>query len=360
MKTAHRLLLPCLVALLFGPQPVFADEPITRLLNLPIPQSLTFCGEAVPLNREDVAERLDLELMDTVGSPIRTALWFKRVPRYFPAIEAALKEKGLPQDLKYVAVIESNLRDDAVSDAGAIGPWQFMRDTAALMGLERSGWREGARDWVDSTRAAVAHLADLRTAFGSWTLALAAYNSGKGRVSRALESQGVQDFYDLRLPRETERYVFRALAAKLVMENPEAYGIRLEKARLYFPEDAPLLELSITRSSVPLSALARAAGISYRGLRRLNPWMTGTDLPRGTHRIRVPAARKASFQSAVTKWEAENPDVRIVRHKVQKGETLKGVARKNGVSVSDLCAWNGLDSGAPLRKGQELTLKLPR
>ncbi|MBI5440904.1 MAG: LysM peptidoglycan-binding domain-containing protein, partial [Deltaproteobacteria bacterium] len=191
-------------------------------------------------------------------------------------------------------------------------------------------------------------------------LALAAYNGGRGRVSRALEAQGVQDFYDLRLPRETERYVFRALAAKLVMENPEGYGIRLEKARLYFPEDAAVVELTITRSSVPLTVLTRAAGLSYRGLRRLNPWMTGADLPRGSHRVRVPSQRKASFGAAVARWEAENPDLKTVRHKVRKGETLEEVAKRNGVSVADLCVWNNLDPTRPLRKGQELTLKLPR
>ncbi|MBI5445520.1 MAG: transglycosylase SLT domain-containing protein [Deltaproteobacteria bacterium] len=144
------------LTLLVRPAP--AEVPIPRHLGLPLPQSLVFCGEPVPLAREDVAERLDLEIMDTIGSPVRTALWFKRVPRYFPAIEAALKEKGLPQDLKYVAIIESNLRDDAVSEAGAVGPWQFMRETAAMVGLEKSEWRDGARDWVDSTRAALTHL----------------------------------------------------------------------------------------------------------------------------------------------------------------------------------------------------------
>jgi hypothetical protein len=350
----------CLLCLAFTPRPAAAEETVSRLLGLPLPASFTFCGESVPLQKEDVAERLDLELMDTLGSPIRTALWFKRAPRYLPGIEAALKEKGLPQDLKYVAIIESNLRDDAVSEAGAVGPWQFMPQTGAMMGLDRTEWREGARDWPDSTRAAVAHLAELRTAFGSWALALAAYNGGRGRVSRALESQGGQDFYDLRLPRETERYVFRAFAAKLVMENPEAYGIRLEKARLYGPEDSVPVDLTISRSSVPLSALARAGGVSYRGLRRLNPWMTGGDLPRGVHRVRLPSSRRSSFAPAVARWEAENPDLRTVRYRVRKGETLGQIAKRNGVTVADLCAWNSLEPARPLRKGQELILKIGR
>jgi membrane-bound lytic murein transglycosylase D len=350
------LLLLLLLFLATVPAPALGGEAITKLLSLPIPRNLTFCGEAVPLHREDVLERLDLELIDTVGSPVRTALWLKRAPRYFPAIEAAIRAKGLPEDLKYVALVESNLRDDAVSEAGAVGPWQFMRQTAAECGIERTEWRDGARDWSDSTSAALGYLSQLHRGFSSWNLALAAYNGGMGRVTRALESQGATDFYDLRLARETERYVFRAIAAKLVLENPAAYGIRLEGARIYAPEDGADVELRVTRSTVPLSVLAKSAGLSYRGLRRLNPWMTGADLPAGIHRVLVPAERRTSFAAAVARWEGENPERKTIRYQVKQGDTLSGLAARHGVSVAEICAWNGLSASAPLPIGKVILL----
>lgn len=353
MKTLPAILL---LALVCCPSAWPATDPVGRLLGLPIPRTVTFCGDRVPLEREDVLERLDLELMDTLASPLRTALWLKRLPRHLPDIEAALKRRGLPQDLKYVAIIESNLRDDAVSGAGAVGPWQFMRETGAAYGLERTDWRDDARSWDESTEAALAHLAELKHEFGSWPLALAAYNSGRGRVGRALESQGETDFYGLRLPRETERYVFRAVAAKLVLESPEAYGIQMDGARLYFPEEVGDLELRVKRSRLPVRVVAGAAGVSYRWFLRLNPWIVGGEVPSGTHTVRVPLAARASVQGAVARWEAENPEKRVVRYRVKRGDTLKAIARRHNVEIDDLRSWNRLGAKASIKRGQELVL----
>lgn len=358
MKT---LLASLLLALACAVPGRAATDPVGRLLGLPIPRTVSFCGERVPLDREDVIERLDLELMDTLASPMRTALWLKRLPRHLPDIEAALKRHGLPEDLKYVAIIESNLRDDAVSDAGAVGPWQFMRETGAAYGLERTEWRDDARNWADSTEAALTHLAELRQVFGAWPLALAAYNSGRGRVGRALEGQGEADFYSLRLPRETERYVFRAIAAKLVLESPEAYGIQLDGARLYFPEEVAEVALRVERSRLPVRVAARAAGASYRWFLRLNPWIVGSELPRGVHAVRVPVAARAGVQAAVARWEAENPERRepkVVRVKVKRGDTLAAIARRHSVSIDELRTWNKLGARGTVRKGQELVIQI--
>jgi len=357
-----RLGLVCLSLVLAAPAVAAPGaDPVGRLLALPIPDDLRFCGEPVPVGREDVAERIDLELMDTLASPMRTALWLKRVPRHLPAIEESLRRRGLPEDLKYVAIIESNLRDDAVSGAGAVGPWQFMRGTASAYGLERSEWRDPLRDWEASTEAALAHLAELRGVFPSWPLALAAYNAGRGRVTRALESQGEADFYGLKLPRETERYVFRAVAAKLVLENPAAYGIDVEGARLYPPENAVAAEVKVERGEIPVWALARASGLSYRQFLRLNPSLVAAELPRGTHRLAVPAQAAAGMQEAVARWEAENPEpreVKTVRVKVKGGDTLSTIARRHSVSVDDLRAWNKIGAKGVLRKGQELVVQM--
>lgn len=337
-----------------------AEDPggsISRLLHLPIPNSLAFCGETVPLSREDVTERLDLELIVTLGSPVRTTLWFKRIPRHFPAIEAELRARGLPDDLKYVALVESNLRADAASYAGAVGPWQFIRSTGARYGLERASWKDERRDWDEATRAALDHLTDLHEHFGSWPLALAAYNAGKARVLGAMAAQGQSDFYGLDLPRETERYVFRALAAKLVVERPEAYGIVLDGARLYPSEDTAEVSVEVRRRHLPVAAVARAAGVSYRRLVQLNPWLVGAELPRGTHRLAVPTAAANAFGGELARWEAENPEPEKVYYRVQRGDTLSAIARRHDVAVADLCAWNRLSRRTIIRPGQELVVR---
>ncbi|MBE0616570.1 MAG: lytic transglycosylase domain-containing protein, partial [Proteobacteria bacterium] len=285
---------------------------ITQMLSLPIPASVALCGEPVPLDREDVVERVDLELVVTLGNQISTTLWFKRIPRYFPFIEQAIREKGLPEDLKYVALVESNLRADAISSAGATGPWQFMAGTGSACGLERSSWRDERRDWEQATRAALDHLAELREYFGSWPAALAAYNAGKSRVAQAMEAQGQVDFYGLRLPRETERYVFRVIAAKLLVENPAAYGIELEGARLYEPEEVAEATVEVQRRQVPVAAVAGAAGVSYRRFLELNPSLVSRELPRGTHRVVVPAGAEEGVGRGLALWERENPEPKTV------------------------------------------------
>ena len=329
---------------------------ISHLLSLPIPDNLTFCGESVPLDREDVLERLDLELVVTLGNPVSTTLWFKRIPRYFPLIEDTIRARGLPEDLKYVTLIESNLRVDAVSSAGATGPWQFMASTGSSCGLDRSSWRDSRRDWERATEAALDHLSDLREAFGSWAAALAAYNAGRSRVAQAMESQDQRDFYGLRLPRETERYVFRAMAAKLVVEHPEAYGITLEGSRVYRPVDSAELEVSVERRVLPVSALAAAAGVSYRRFLELNPWIVGSDLPRGTHRVALPDGSEGSFLVALQDWERANPEPKTTFHSVRSGDTLIGIARRYGVPLRDLMAWNDLNARSVIRPGQELAV----
>jgi hypothetical protein len=352
--SALAILIVALPATLLAAGP---GEWIDHLLRLPIPEKLQFCGEPVPLDREDVIERLDRELIDTLGNPVRTTLWLKRIPRHFPLIEREIQERGLPEDLKYVALVESNLRAGAVSRARAVGPWQFIRSTGALCGLEQTSWRDERRNWVESTRAALNHLTDLRELLGSWSLALAAYNSGSRRVSRALEAQEQSDFYGLRLPRETERYYFRALAAKLIVEDPEAYGIQLEGARTYAPLNTAEVMLKVQRHGLPVAAAANAAGVSYRRFLELNPWLRGDELPRGIHWIGVPANSREGFAPALAQWEADNPEPNTVYYRVRRGDTLTAIARRHNVRLNDLCAWNGLTTRSIIRPGQELMVQ---
>ncbi len=331
---------------------------VNHLLRLWIPGQLALCGEPVPLERPDVLERLDLELVVVLGDPVSLTLWYKRGPRHLPIIEEALREMGLPRDLKYVALVESNLRPDAVSRAGAVGVWQFLRGTAGQYGLRCDGARDERRDCARATRAALEHLRDLRNDLGSWTLALAAYNAGRRRVLRAMEQQGETDFYGLRLPRETERYVFRVMAAKLLLEHPERYGIELEGARIYpAPATAEVL-LNVDRRSMPVTALARAAGVSYRRFLELNPWIVGKALPRGRYRVLVPRAGASAFLERLAAWEREHPEPKKIFYRVKRGDTLIGIARRHGVRLTELCEWNGLTPRTTIYPGQTLVVML--
>ncbi|MDF1551647.1 MAG: transglycosylase SLT domain-containing protein [Deferrisomatales bacterium] len=338
--------------------PLLEAATINHLLSIQVPERMEFCGEPVPLERPDVAERLDLELAVILGNPVATTLWFKRLPRYFPGIEAELERRGLPQDLKYVALVESNLRASARSSAGAVGPWQFMGGTGREMGLEHSAWADERRDWDKATSAALDYLSALRESFDSWPAALAAYNAGRQRVSNAMEEQQHIDYYDLVLPRETERYVFRMLAAKLVIENPEQYGIRVPGARLYAPLDVVVHEFRVRRRELPVAAVAGAAGVPYRELRRLNPWLLGAPLPRGTYRVQVPTANVGSFDGELARWEAANPEPQKVYYAVRRGDTLSAIASRHSVSLHSLLQWNRLNARSIIRPGQELVIQL--
>jgi len=347
---------------------------INQLLNLPIPQTIEFCGEKVPLTREDVLERLDHELVVILGSPVITTTWFKRIPRYFPMIERIITHKGLPQDLKYVALIESSLRANSVSSAGATGPWQFMACTGDSCGLERNSWRDKRRDWQEATEAAISHLADLRKSLGSWPNALAGYNAGATKISSAMNSQLEKDFYGLRLPRETERYVFRAIAAKLIVENPSLYGIRLEGARFYGPEPLTEVTLNNARRNISVAVVAEVAGVSYRRFLELNPAIVGKEIPAGVHRLRIPRENAALFDTAITRMlqtspapaskppANPNPDTKppattSADYVVRPGDTLNSIARKHGLRLQTLLELNNLTPKSVIKAGQKLTVR---
>jgi soluble lytic murein transglycosylase-like protein len=264
-----------------------------------LPADLRFAGQPVPLDRWDVAERLEREFYLALAEPAQVVLWLKRSARYFPYIEARLREAGLPDDLKYVAIAESALRPRALSWARASGIWQFIDDTARRYGLRVSDAWDERRDPERSTAAAIAYLRDLHARFGDWPLALAGYNAGEGRVETALGQQGVSSYYQLALPQETERYVFRALAAKLILSEPRRYGFQLPAEQLYRPQEADTVEISV-RSRLMVADLARASGSFYREIKELNPGILQDQLPKGRYLIRIPKGRTPQFAANVT------------------------------------------------------------
>lgn len=255
-------------------------------MNPELPERLEFCGREIPLDDPEVRDDLRYELTLTLGRPLMPALWMSRAPGYLPAIEERLRDENLPDDLKYVAIIESDLRTWVESPAGALGLWQFMRATAREYGLRVDRYVDERLDAEGSTEAALKYLADLEQQFGDWFLALAAYNAGHNRVEKTLEADSSRDYFEIYLPRETRRYVLRLAAAKLVLTRPDHYGV------LTLPEEyvkpSRVIEVSVTQKRVPLRDIAEANGLGYGILRRMNPQLVSEWLPRGKHRLRVP------------------------------------------------------------------------
>ncbi len=251
------------------------------------PDTVEFAGEAAPLHRWDVRERLEREFFKALGDWAQVILWLKRSARYFPYVEDALAKAGLPDDLKYVAVVESALLPTAYSPASALGIWQFMSATARHYGLAVTPWWDERRNPEASTRAALAYFKDLHGRFGDWPLALAAYNAGEARIAQALQSQRVATYYQLALPQETERYVLRVFAAKLILSDPERYGFEVPGEQRYRPLEADTQAIEL-RDRISVTDLAQAAGSFYREVKALNPEIMQEWLPKGRYRIRVP------------------------------------------------------------------------
>ena len=234
------------------------------------PAEIDFAGEKTPLNVSDVKERFDRELLVNANLDATTKIIIKRANRAFPVIEPILKRNGVPDDFKYLAVIESGLVN-VVSPAGARGVWQFMPDTGKERGLEVNDVVDERYHLEKSTEAACRYLNDAYKKFGSWTLAAASYNGGVGGVNKQITFQGVTNYYDLLLTDETARYVFRILALKEIMKHPEQYNFAMPQQELY--QILPFKTVEVTSSIPDLAVFAKEQGINYKILKIHNPWL---------------------------------------------------------------------------------------
>ncbi len=234
------------------------------------PPSVDFAGEKAPLNVYDVRERFDRELLVNANLHSSTILIMKRANRAFPIIEPILAKYNVPDDFKYLAVIESALTN-AVSPSGAKGFWQFLPDTAREKGLEVNDIVDERYHLEKSTEAACKYLLSAKEKFGSWTLAAASYNGGMNGVGKKIEEQMVGNYYDLLLTDETSRYVFRILALKEIMKNPSQYGFEISKQDLY--ENLPTKKVEIDSSITDLAQFAKTQGVNYKILKLHNPWL---------------------------------------------------------------------------------------
>lgn len=248
---------------------------------VPMPSNLTFMGEPVPIDNFDTRESLDRELQVNRLWHSQTILILKRANRFFPIIEPILKENGIPDDLKYIAVIESSLTN-VVSPSGAKGFWQFLSGTAKDFGLEVNDEVDERYNLEKSTLAAIAYFKQMKEKFGSWTMAAASYNVGRGNLSKFIGQQKCSNYYDLILGEETERYIFRAIAIKQIMENPEKYGFSMPESELYEP--IPYSVVSIDSAIQDMADFAFQYGTNYKMLKVLNPWLRSNKLTNAKHK----------------------------------------------------------------------------
>lgn len=245
--------------------------------NPTIPSEYEFAGENVSLKTVDRAERFDRELTAMAFTHGNTLLQLKRANRVFPVVIPILKANGVPTDLVYLACIESQLNERAVSPAKAAGLWQFMPATAREYGLEVNEYVDERYDIEKATEAACRYLKNARSKYGNWESAAASYNAGMGRISRELDAQDQQSAFDLWLPDETMRYIFRLLAAKAIMENPRSFGYTLDASQLYQPFEYDLVEVA-----EPVDDWAQWGldhGTNYYTVRLHNPWIRSKSLP---------------------------------------------------------------------------------
>jgi hypothetical protein len=254
-----------------------------------VPQSINFCGDKVSFDRIDMAERLDRELTATIYAQTTSSLIIKRANRYFPKLIEILRQKNMPEDLIYLAVAESSLDINALSPAKAAGIWQFMASTGKQYGLEVNDDVDERYDPEKETVAACQYLRSAYSKYGNWATVCASYNAGMGRISSELESQQVNNSFDLRLVSETSRYVFRIIALKMFLENPRRYGYRLRSNQLYQPIDYDVITVNTPVDN--WTTWAKQHGITYAQLRDANPWIRSNKLPNASgkyYKVKVP------------------------------------------------------------------------
>ncbi len=259
-----------------------------KIISPKIPGNISLFGEGVPLENFEVYERVERELLVNTYWHSSTMLAIKRAARWFPVIETILKQNNIPDDFKYLAVVESNL-ENVVSPSGATGYWQLLKATAAQYGMEAGDEVDERYDVEKSTQVACTYLKDAYKMFGNWTMAAASYNAGMNGIEKWSGLQKSTNYWNLVLGSETSRYVSRIAAMKLIMENQAAYGYDLKEADLYKPLKFKEVELNTT--VIDFADYAAALGLNYKTLKLYNPWLRDTLLKNKNgiaYKIKVP------------------------------------------------------------------------
>jgi hypothetical protein len=258
------------------------------VFSLDMPSNLEFAGEKAPMEQLDILENLDRELLVNTYWQSQTLLFIKRANRYFPEIEPILKKNGVPDDFKYLAVAESGLTN-VVSPSEAVGFWQLLEGTAKDYGLEVNDEVDERYNLAKSTEVACKYLNESHLKYTNWTLTAASYNVGRKGVDKQVDRQKEYNYYDLLLGEETERYIFRILSYKLILQNPEKYGFYVKENHLY--PQIPYYEVSVEGPVPDFADFAKRYGISYKILKWMNPWLRDSFLTNAsgkTYYIRIP------------------------------------------------------------------------
>lgn len=253
------------------PQTVTFDERPQTIQSPPIPDKLIFAGEVVPLHEQDIRERLEKEILSNTFFHSKTMQVIKLANRWKGPLVKILKKNNVPADFFYIAVAESSLDNQAISGTKASGMWQFMAGAGKEYGLEISTYVDERRDPYLATAAACEYLKDMKEKFGNWTNSAAAYNRGKTGLANALREQKVDSYYDLYLNQETYRYIFRILAYKVIMEDPQAYGFNISNDDLY--PKLKYKEVVVDSNIDDLPEFAGNHNITYKTLKLYNPWL---------------------------------------------------------------------------------------
>ena len=326
------------------------------MTSVKITESIDFCGEPVPLDNREVRERLEKELLLTIWDRPQVVLWIKRTTRYLPIIEKMLRENEMPDDLKYVAIAESALRPHVGSSKGAIGFWQFLESTGQKYGLRINSEIDERRNIFASTLAAIHYFKELYQMLGSWTLAAAAFNMGELGLQAEIVSQKTDDYYQLYLPLETQRFIFRIVSAKMILSDPQRFGFDFTDQDLYPPLDFDRIHIECFQDT-PIFIVARAANTYFKAIKDLNPEIRGHFLAAGMHSLLIPKGAadgfNARFKELVQQWLAENRERVYV---VKEGDNLTSIAERFDVPLPALLIWNRLDGKKPIYPGDQIVI----
>lgn len=345
------------------------------VFGLNIPRNLSFCGEKIPTNDYALKDNLEKEFFKNKQWKNNAGYLFSKAQKWFPYIEPILKQEGVPDDFKYVAVIESHL-SNAVSPAGAAGFWQLVPTTARHYGLEVNEFVDERMDVEKSTHAACKLIKQAYSIFKNWTLTAAAYNLGIGGIQKALSNQKSDNYYDLLLNKETGSFIYRILAYKTLFSNPENLGLK-KKSLKYYPK-VPIKIVRVDSSIVNLSHFAKHLKYNVAIIRLFNPWLLNDQLPNPNKHVfefKLPKKANADYsdyysdlmknmiidsnsvQLAVVD-SLKTLEENVINHTVNAKENLKDIAEFYEVNENELRLWNNLKDSTVLKPGDKLIIKL--
>jgi len=341
-----------------------------KVYPVPLPDSMNFAGEKVPMSRLGVREGLEQEMLLNTYFQSQSMVMLKRVHRYFPVIEDILREQGIPDDFKYLALAESAF-SYKVSPVGAVGFWQIMKPTAEDYGLEVNKEIDERYNLEKSTRAACNYFKDAYKVLHNWTLVAASYNMGMAGIEKEVLNEKENNYYDLALNLETSRYIFRILALKQFVSYPSLYGYFLKKNDYYMP--VPSYTVTVDSTINSLADFAKAKGISYHTLKFLNPWLVNSKLDnplKHSYIITLPKTDvcfgelgenivytdDANDTSGTAKKAIDTVQPRIIVHIIKGNETLDSVAQEYNVTVQQLRIWNAIPDTLRLKPRDEIMI----